>query len=145
MTERAARHGFFAFIMVVIVAIYSVVDVYNLLDECLTMYWLGLGISAICGTLYLWWWLKAKRGRASEVYVWVTLLFYSAVIRLTLNIVARLDYLASAPLDYGLISRGSYAWTLRNSPELVVFSYMLALILGRLWCNVPKHECYDNK
>lgn len=72
------------------------------------------------------------------------MLFFAQVSRLAGNIVVRTHYLNrvdSSPDDYGILVRESYLWTIRNVPELLVLVFMLALILGRLWCNNPSHDC----
>jgi hypothetical protein len=100
--------------------------------------------------LYSWWWYSA--GIASDVFRWLIILFFAQAIRLFGNILVRHNFLfrnnsfdiASAP-NVSPESLLEYLWAFRNFPELVALLFMLALILGRLWCNVPIHDClYDD-
>ena len=123
-------------------------DYFDLLDECLTMYYLQLAISLFCGGLYSWWWYRSHREGmpASDVFKWLTILFYAQAIRLTGNIIVRSDYVLRHPVlgeKMGFMT-DSYLWTFRNFPELLVLIYMLSLILGRLYCNVPRHKCLSH-
>jgi hypothetical protein len=135
------RRDFFIGLLFFIITIYFTIDYFNLFDECLTMYYLEMSISFSCAMLYAWWWWKS--GSASDVYRWLTILFFAQVIRLIGNIIVRTEYIIQNPSEgerLGFII-DSYMWTFRNFPELIVLIFMLALILGRLYCNIPAHKC----
>jgi hypothetical protein len=139
--QRRVRRNFFALLLGLTMAVYSAVDYFNLYDACLTMYSLEAAIALSCGILYAWWWYSS--GSASDVYRWLTLLFFAQVARLTGNIVVRVNYLSiveTLPEPCGFV-KDSALWTFRNFPEMLVLLFMLALILGRLWCNNPIHGC----
>ena len=149
--QLAVRRRFLFALLSVVMSIYGAVDYFNLADECLTMYILELVVSLSCGVLYAWWWNRIYRETrmyksakpASDVFKWLTVLFFGQAIRLVGNIVVRTEYLsnlASLPEQCGFV-KGSYPWTFRNFPELLVLIFMLALILARLWCNNPIHRC----
>jgi hypothetical protein len=138
------RRNFFALLFSAIMAGYSAVDYFNLYDACLTMYYLEAAIAFTCGVFYIWWWYSS--GSASDVYRWLTVLFFAQVIRLIGNITVRLNYLSiveTLPEPCGFV-KDSPLWTFRNFPELLVLVFMLSLILARLWCNVPAHNCEKN-
>lgn len=139
--QRRVRRNFFALLLGTAMAVYCTIDYLNLYDECLTMYYMEALIAFACGILYCWWWYSS--GTASDVYRWLTLLFFAQAARLVGNIIVRTGYLVglgSLPEQCGFV-KASYLWTFRNFPELLVLLFMLALIMGRLWCNVPAHDC----
>lgn len=144
--ELSVRTRIFVTLLALCSLVYITFDYCDLADECLVMYCLEFTAALMNGCLYLWWW--AKHRRASVVYVWITVLFFASSFRIACSIYSRLQ-LIQANIDVSnfisiLALRSNYLWTLRSVPELLVMLYMLALVLARLWCNIPEHECYEH-
>lgn len=134
------RYWIFLILLMIAGLSYGVMDYFDWCDEALASYSLELVVAGLCGGWYCWWWWKV--GSASDVFKWVTALFLSIMVRLIITIVGRREVLCG---NTDLVIGGCYWWTIRNWPEIIVLLYMLALVLGRIWCNIPMHECLDEE
>ena len=140
--QKTVRRTFFLLLFVLTTTIYFIIDIFDIYDSCLTVYWMELIASLSCGVLYSWWWYSS--GSASDVFRWLTVLFFAQAIRLIGNIIVRTNFLyginklgiAGPPPEYLDI-----LWIFRNFPEFMALLFMLSLILSRIWCNVPSHRC----
>jgi hypothetical protein len=117
--------------IIVLLLLYILMDWFNyypdntnpLIVYGFELFWLIVG-----DILYTGWWIY--NGKASNVYIWVTILLYSMTIECTLEAYARYLYI------YDRLNYGSYInsliWYFRGVPKIISLVYMSSLILGRI-------------
>jgi hypothetical protein len=98
-------------------------------DGCLLAYAVNAMLALCCGCVYLWWWRKT--GMATDVYQWVTMLFFSITWNKCCAIYARYLYLQGDMAAYRLYMDGTI-WNTRTIPESIVLLYMIVLVADRI-------------
>ena len=133
MIEKQIRFFTFWFLVAVTFASWMFAAVYDVrwtgndYDACLVMYGSNIFIALACAVLFTAHWMRA--GRASEVFMFVTLLFYTMVLDYGLQFFVRY----CAVCNGFLLPSNIWWWELRSMPRLVIRCYMFGLILGRMF------------
>ncbi len=104
-------------------------DYSDFMDGCLLVYALSTTAALACACVYGWWWWHT--GSATEVYRWVTALFFALVWSDAFILYVRLLYIRGQHEAY-LSFLESDLWHLRAAPLVLVQIYMAALVVNRL-------------
>ena len=134
VTEKQIRHYSLAVMVLVFFVGYIFTERYDRLwtgtdyDTCLYVYGANTVMTLLCAVLYTVHWFRVKA--ASEVFAFVTLLFYSMTLDYGMQFFVR--YRATCATSYYLIPLDTWWWELRSFPRLVICTYMLILIISRM-------------
>lgn len=103
------------------------------MDITLTVYLLIVAVCAYGFALFAWWWAWA--GKASEVYIYVMLLFASIWIEFLVNSVVRWSFVCEG--EYGDIWNSIF-WKVKGIPMLIILTLIVIRMTQR--CANAKHH-----
>ena len=133
--ERQIRYGVFGILTAFTFAAYLFAAVYDIrwtgddYDTCLVMYSLNALIALACAVLFTVHWIH--RGHATEVFVFVTFLFYAMALDYGIQFVVR--YHSVCDGVQWILPMNSWWWELRSMPRMIISCYMFGLVLGRMF------------
>jgi hypothetical protein len=103
-----------------------------LLDETMLIYVLVLAVSLYGAGLFLWWW--SKKGKATNIYIYVTFIFVGEVIETAVVMWSRFLVL-TGQASAKEIFQGSAFWSLRKVVLLIALSLIVVRMTQRRFCN----------
>ena len=138
MTEKVVRHLFLLIVTIIFFIGYVFTEKYDVIltgkdyDTCLYVYGANVLVTAICAILYSMEWYRRKE--ATEVYAFITLLFYAMTFDYATQFIVR--YMVGVKDCYGNVvfffPLNAWWWEMRGVPRLIVCFYMLILVIGRM-------------
>ena len=96
-----------------------------MLETTLLVYYAVIVVSLYGFFLFLWWWIKIRH--ASEVYIYVMLMFGAVAFEFMANATARIAFFHGEPYEFDAFLTGPI-WKVKAVPILIV----LLLIVTRM-------------
>ncbi len=134
MTRETAKNRAFVPLLLIGFLILVANDYYDWMDECVLAYACVQILATFSAIVFTVWALRVyqKTGRRpSDVYLWVTILFYATSFNYHFMLRARLLWLSNNHVDYQRMM-DSTLWHYRVFPVEVAMMYLLAVIIGRM-------------
>jgi hypothetical protein len=129
MDSKRVRGLIFSFLLLIIIPPIIFVDYCCLLDPTIIIYSATAIISLVCFILYAWWWISL--GKASHVYMAITLLFLSTFFTNLMNLFARILFVYDKEENV-TIFLNSNIWQFRSIVGLIIMIYLLSFTISRM-------------
>ena len=123
--DRLHRNTSFWIVSIILVSAIIYLDFIDYLDPCLMMYGSTAAISSICALLFADWW--HKKGSASSIYKWLTVLLFALALNDWLQFATRYVYVTE-PGKYAAWLEAVW-WEYRSVPKLLALIYLLSFAL----------------
>lgn len=135
MTQAKVRNRVIMLIMVPILMFLIPFELYDWFDSALLLYIITWSFVTFCLSFWIWWGVKSRK-KPTDVFTMVGMLMASIWLVLSMNIYARAMFV-SDPSYYQYWISNNNIWAYRVLPELVVFVWLFAWIIGRVFGEVP--------
>lgn len=135
MTQAKVRNRVVVLIIIPLLLFLIPFEMYDWFDSALLLYVITWSFVSFCLAFWTWWGIKSRK-KPTDVFTMVGMLMASIWLVLGMNIYARAMFVMD-PLYYSQWISNANIWAYRVLPELFVFVWLFAWIIGRLLGEVP--------